>query len=137
MRKLIAFVFAFMFFSSFVATAVETIQPFASNYLDAYSISAIPQGGGKILVEATVNAVHPKMTKIGFSIISLYEMNNNSWTLVETVSSQYTSNAGSHRYQFTYKGTVGKSYYAAASFIAEDATGSDYRTANSVTKVAT
>lgn len=109
----------------------------ASDYLDSYSIGVIPQGGGVIKVVADVEGTHNKMTKIGFPTISLYELNGSTWTPVAVVNSQYIANAGSHQYSFTYKGTVGKTYYAGASFFAQDPTGSDLKNANSLSEKAT
>lgn len=109
----------------------------ASDYISSYSVYVEPQSSGIVCVTAEVKGTHPKMTKIGFPIISLYELNGSTWKLVKVVDSQYTTNKGSYSYSFTYQGTAGKHYYAGASFYAEDTTGHDTREVDSLSVKAT
>jgi hypothetical protein len=111
----------------------------ASKYINSYSINISAQGNGAVKVSVNIDGTHPRMTKIGFPAISLYELNGSTWTLVHTESSKYNPNAtaGSHSYSFTYQGTAGKQYYAKGSFLAEDSTGRDSKDADSPTVKAT
>ena len=111
----------------------------ASDYLDSYSIGISAQGGGVVKVTANVEGTHNKMTKIGFPTIVLYELNGSTWTPVKVVNSQYNpaTLSGSYQYSFTYQGTAGKTYYAYSSFLAQDSTGSDSRSTDSLSIKAT
>jgi len=111
----------------------------ASDQIDSYNITVAAIGGGQIRVTATIAGTHPRMTQIGFPVISLYEWNSTTskWVTKSSVTSQYAYSGGSHSYQFIYSGTVGKLYYAGASFFAQDSLGSDSRSKNSVSMEAT
>lgn len=47
----------------------------SSNYLDAYGVYLTPQSGGKIVITADIDALRP-MTKIGVTVLHLYESSN-------------------------------------------------------------
>lgn len=118
-----------------VAAAIG-ITPFASDQLDSYGVTVTRMGSGVIRVQATINATHPRMTKLGFPTVTLFEYDGSKWNVVDTRSAVYTSNVGSHACTFDYQGAVGKKYYAGASFYGEDTAGSTSRTATSVTVTA-
>ncbi|MDR0325794.1 MAG: hypothetical protein LBI19_06860 [Oscillospiraceae bacterium] len=113
----------------------------ASDQIDSYSITIVPRDSGKIEVTVNIAGTHPRMTKIGFPGITLYERagTTGTWSPVSVHSGKYNPNAtaGSHTYTFTYQGVAGRNYYTYASFFAQDSLGSDSRTANSPIAVAT
>jgi hypothetical protein len=113
----------------------------ASHQIASYSIGIVPRGGGRVEVTANIVGTHRQMTRIGFPSIILYERPNSSssWIGVSSHSGIYNPNvpAGSHTFTFTYQGVIGRQYYARAQFFAQDAQGSDSRSANSPTITAT
>ncbi|MCL2030266.1 MAG: hypothetical protein FWG93_01845 [Oscillospiraceae bacterium] len=134
MKRTLAFVLVILLLAANMSAFART-----SLYIGSHSAGVSPQGGGVVKVSVFVAGTHPRMTKIGFPMVSLYELNGSTWTLVAVQTSQYNPNAtaGSHSYSFTYQGTAGKSYYASASFYAQDTTGSDTKNASSPTVTAT
>lgn len=52
----------------------------SSNYLDAYGVYLTPQSGGKIVITADIDALRP-MTKIGVTVLHLYESSNLDYKL--------------------------------------------------------
>ena len=67
----------------------------SSNYLDAYGVYLTPQSGGKIVITADIDALRP-MTKIGVTVLHLYESSNGvDFHLVRTYrSSDYPEMMG-------------------------------------------
>ena len=62
------------------ATAIETVQPRSSAYLDSYNAYVYPAGNGKIQVWFTVTGTDD-MDTIGALTIRIYESTDNStWT---------------------------------------------------------
>ena len=108
----------------------------ASDYLSTYRILVVPKENGVVQVSATVNGTHSRMTRIGFPVINLYEVDGDTATVVKCLSSQYNYNAGSHGVRYDYQGTIGKEYYAYASFGAEDENGGDSRSLFSASIIA-
>jgi len=109
----------------------------ASDYLSSYNVTVSAMGNGVVRVYASVNATTPNMTKIGFPTVVLYEKSGTTWNTVAVYNSEYTSNSGSHSFKFDYSGKAGTQYYAYASFLAQDASGSDSRTLTSGSVTAT
>jgi hypothetical protein len=105
----------------------------ASHQIAGYSIGITPQGNGNIRVVVSVSGTHSQMTRIGFPSVSLSELNNGQWRVIESSEHLYNPRvpAGSHSYSFTVRGTVGRQYQARASFFAQDAQGFDTRGASS------
>ncbi|MDR1668671.1 MAG: hypothetical protein LBR76_01770 [Oscillospiraceae bacterium] len=136
MKKAISFVLALLLLSTSFITFAR-----ASNQISSYGVGVVAEGNGKIKVNATIWGTHFNMIEIGFPDIILYERNSNDdgWNSVALKSGKYNPNtpAGSYNYSFTYQGTAGKKYYAAAAFFAKDAEGETSRRANSFVETAT
>ena len=100
------------------ATAVATVQPRSSAYLDAYNAYIYPAGDGKIQVWFTVHGTD-YMDTIGALTIRIYESENgsNNWTWKKSFSNgNYPSMIANDDYYHSghvdYQGTVGKYYRA-------------------------
>jgi hypothetical protein len=130
-KKIISVVLAVVLLLSFNLTAFAR----ASNQLSSYTISITPLGNGQIRVALSVFGTHNQMSIVGFPSVAVYERNNSSssWGMKHSSGPHYNPNtsAGSHVYAFIYQGVAGRQYYAASSFLAKDAQGSDSRSANS------
>jgi hypothetical protein len=118
---------------SIPAIAYYTID--ASHQISGYSITIVPRGSGRVEVTVNITGTHPQMTRIGFPSIALYERNNNSsaWRVVHSTGPHWNPRvpAGSHTHTFTFQGVAGRQYYAFSQFFAQDAQGSDTRSASS------
>ena len=111
-------VMALIFPMSVGATAIETVQPRASYYLDSYNAYVYPAGSGKIQVYFSVIGTE-YMDTIGALTIRIYESDNgsNNWTWKKSFSNgNYPSmidyNDYYHSGHVDYQGTVGKYYRA-------------------------
>jgi hypothetical protein len=139
MKRFLSILCAAVVFSVLIAPPIAGAR--ASDQIASYSIGVTAQGNGNIRVSASIAGTHPRMTRIGFPSIALFERANSSsaWTRVHSSGPHYNPNAtaGSHSYTFTYRGVAGRQYYAQTTFFAQDALGSDSRSANSPTVTAT
>ena len=134
-KRAISILLALMLFSGSLVALAER----ASTHIASYGISTTALGSGVIRVKADIDGTHPRMTKIGFPAITLYEWSGSAWVPVKSEIAKYNPNAtaGSHTHTFTYQGVAGRHYYSAASFYAQDTSGSDSRNANSPSVQAT
>lgn len=113
----------------------------SSNYLDAYGVYLTPQSGGKIVITADIDTLRP-MTKIGVTVLHLYESSNGvDFHLVRTYrSGDYPEMMGTGMHFFediiTYNGTPGYRYFVDAFCYAGDKTGYDEKAYSSVVKTA-
>jgi len=99
------------------ATAVETVQPRASYYLDSYNAYVYPAGGGLVQVWFTVIGVD-YLDELGALTIQLYESQDNiNWYRAISFTNDYTPSMlgyndffyGSH---VDYQGVAGRYYKA-------------------------
>ena len=103
------------------ASAVETVQPRASAYLDTYNAYVYMAGGGEVRVYFNAQGTG-YMDEIGVLSIQIYECSTNSsdindWTWKKTFKHNTTSGMLSydddyHSGYVTYQGTAGKYYKA-------------------------
>ena len=99
------------------AATPDTMQPYASNYLDMYNTYICAMGSGKLEIWYTVVA-DTTMDEIGVLSIILYESSNKTnWTRVKTYSHEnYSSMLIEDDWAYSscvsYNGTVGKYYKA-------------------------
>ena len=99
------------------AAEEETLQPYASNYLDSYNAYVYPAGSGKVQVWFTVRGAG-YMDDIGCLLIRLYESSDSvNWTLKKSYSHNNYSGMLDHDDYFhsghvDYNGTAGKYYRA-------------------------
>ena len=99
------------------AATVETVQPYASSYLDSYNAYVYPAGSGKIQVWFTVTGTR-YMDTIGALTIRIYESTDNStWTWKKSFSNgNYPSMVGYDDYYHSghvdYQGVAGRYYRA-------------------------
>lgn len=121
------------------ANAEESAPRRASDYLAYYSVYAIAESDGDIIIEFEVDGTG-RMDSIGASQIIVQEKVGTKWKGVETYygsvgNDMLAENVYSHISSISYTGTPGKEYRALATVYAEDKTGNDFRTVttNSVT----
>ncbi len=99
------------------AATVETVQPYASSYLDSYNAYVYPAGNGKIQVWFTVTGTR-YMDTLGALTIKIYESTDNStWTWKKSFSNgNYPSMVGYDDYYHSghvdYQGVAGRYYRA-------------------------
>ena len=100
------------------ASAVETIQPRASYYLDSYNAYVYPAGNGKIQVYFSVYGTD-YMDTLGALTIQIYESTNGSsnWTWKksftnDTTPSMIDYNDYYHSGHVDYQGVAGRYYRA-------------------------
>lgn len=99
------------------ATAIETVQPRASYYLDSYNAYVYAAGSGKIQVWFTVTGTD-YMDEIGALRIAIYESTDNStWVWQKTFTHESTSgmlgyNDYYHSGHVDYQGVAGRYYRA-------------------------
>lgn len=99
------------------ATAVETVQPRASAYLDSYNAYIYAAGSGKIQVWFNVKGTD-YMDEIGALRIAIYESTDNStWVWQKTFTHESTSgmlgyNDYYHSGHVDYQGVAGRYYRA-------------------------
>ena len=99
------------------AATIETMQPYASNYLDSYNTYICAMGSGKLQIWYTVVG-DTDMDEIGVLSIQLYESSDQkNWTwkktfLHENYSSMLIEDDFVHSSYVSYNGTAGKYYKA-------------------------
>ncbi len=99
------------------AAVVETVQPYASDYLGSYNAYVYPAGGGKIQVWFTVTGTRT-LEALGALTIQIHESTDNSnWTLVRAFSHKYNPdmmgyNDYYHSGHVDYQGVAGRYYRA-------------------------
>lgn len=124
------------------ATAIESVEPRASYYLDSYQTYIYPAGGGEIQVWFSVTGVH-FMDELGALHIFLYESKDNvNWEHVETFSHVDNSNMllendVFHMDHVTYQGVRGRYYKAYVCIWAGKDGGGDTRYLWTSVKIAT
>lgn len=106
-----------MFLPMGAKAAEETVQPRASDYLDAYSASVYSAGWGNMRVYFDVTG-NGYQEALGALTISVYESKDNAtWTCVQTYNhSQYSQmmsyNDNYHSGYVEYDGVIGRYYKA-------------------------
>lgn len=121
-RSLAALLIVTLFISfSVSAASAETMQPYASRYLDSYNSYVYPAGGGKIQVYFSVTGTD-YMDELGVLTIQIYECTTNSsyqndWTWKATYKHNTTSGMLSyndfyHSGHVDYQGVAGRYYKA-------------------------
>lgn len=124
------------------AAEMETMQPYASAYLDSYNAYIYPAGGGKIQVYFTVTGTRTQEA-LGALIIQVYESTDNSnWTLVRAYSHRNNSNMMGYNKVFhagnvDYQGVAGRYYRAYVGIWGGGLTVGDSRYFYTVAKLAT
>lgn len=114
------------------ASAVETVQPRASDYLSSYNAYVYPAGNGKIQVWFSVFGTR-YMDTLGALTIRIYESTDNStWTWKKSFSNgNYPSMIGYddiyHSGHVDYQGVVGRYYRAYVTIWAGKDGGGDTR----------
>lgn len=96
------------------AVSIEEIAPYASAYLDEYSVSLGAKGNGKMSVGMTVDGV-TAMDRIGVSCVDIDEKINGVWyDFDEQYSSDnpdfMTTNSRDYLGSYTFYGTPGRQY---------------------------
>lgn len=126
--------------SSILCTAASaSVQ--SSAYLNSYRATIVPESGGLIVVNVSVDGVSP-MTEIGAKTIYIYEsLDNRSFYRVGTYeSSVYPQMLGSgmnyYEDPITYLGTPGRYYYASVWVYAANEDGSDEKNYSTASKQA-
>lgn len=104
----------------------------ASDQIDGGWAVAQASSGGEIAVEFQINGTG-KMSKIGASLIVVYEKGSNGWTEFDRITasddpSLFTTGAYSHCRTKYFHGVVGRQYYAKVTTFATNSSGTDYRT---------
>lgn len=113
----IAMVFAFLVPVSARAATPETVQPYASAYLDGYGAYVYLPGDGEVRVYFTVEGTG-YMDEIGALSIEIHESEDGvNWDWVETFNHYSTSgmlsyNDDYHSGYVSYDGTAGNYYKA-------------------------
>lgn len=124
------------------AAVVDTVQPYASDYLDSYNSYIYPAGGGKIQVYFTVTGTRTQEA-LGALTIQVYESTDNSnWTLVRAYSHRNNSNMMGYNKVFhagnvDYQGVAGRYYRAYVTIWGGGLTVGDSRSFYTVAKLAT
>lgn len=99
------------------AATVETIQPYASSYLNSYNAYVYPAGNGVVQVWFSVVGTG-YMDELGALMIQIYESKDNStWSWVKTFRSNTTPsmlsyNDNYHSGHVDYQGVAGRYYKA-------------------------
>lgn len=126
--------------SSILCTAASaSVQ--SSAYLNSYRATIVPESGGLIVVNVSVDGVG-RMTELGAKTIYIYEsLDNRSFYRVGTYeSSVYPQmmGSGTHYYEdaVTYLGTPGRYYYASVWVYAANENGSDEKNYTTASKQA-
>lgn len=117
--RIVAFILIMVFAvpMSASAAAEQTVQPYASAYLDSYSAYVYLAGGGEVRVYFNVEG-SGKMDELGVLSVSLYESTDNSnWTWKKTFTHDSTPgmlgyNDYYHSGYVTYQGVQGRYYKA-------------------------
>ncbi|MBQ8143778.1 MAG: hypothetical protein IJ042_03155 [Butyricicoccus sp.] len=96
------------------AVNIEEIMPYASAYLDAYSVSLGAKGNGKMSVGMTVDGI-TTMDRIGVSCVDIDEKINGTWyDFDEQYSSDntdfMTTDSRDYLGSYTFYGTPGRQY---------------------------
>lgn len=99
------------------AATSETVQPYASSYLNSYNAYVYPAGSGEIQVWFTVTGIN-YMDELGALKIQIYESTDGGeWEWVKTF--RYNTTAGMlsynddyHSGHVTYQGVAGRYYKA-------------------------
>ena len=136
MKRLLSFVFAIVIsVSIFILPASATVK--ASDYISYATASIDMKSGCYLEITYYVAGTHV-MDVIGATRIQIYENGGNGWKPVETyISYDYPEMLckNDHIYSYTlpqrYQGIAGRSYYAAVTVYARDASGSDSDIINS------
>lgn len=99
------------------AATIETVQPYASNYLTSYNTYICDMGSGNLQIWFRVMGTGD-MDEIGVLSIRLYESTDNiNWTRVKTYShenysSMLAENDFYHSSYVSYQGVAGRYYKA-------------------------
>lgn len=139
-KRIFSLLLALALMGSTVCAAAElserSIQ--ASLYLDAYSISVTPKGGGKMSVTYIVYGTKT-MDCIGAQKIVVEEWDGSDWSNPVTYTAEknpefYAYNAAEHAGSFTFYGIPGLQYHAILTAYAELDGGSDAKPLTSLAK---
>lgn len=132
-EKLCSLVLLFaMILSAVPANAVEVKEPRASAYFDAYAMSIVPEGNGRMAVSFAVYGTG-RMNKIGvYSLRIETEFAPDKWVEEFTVYGEdhatdfFSENIYEHIGGYYFTGIPGLKYRAVLVAYAEDASGSEY-----------
>ena len=121
--------------TSVYAVKIETVTPYASAYLDEYSVTLNAKGNGKMLVTMTVDGV-TTMDRIGVLCIDIDEKRNGTWyDFDEVYSDDYPyfviSNSFDYADDYAFYGTPGRQYRVTITAYARKNGGSDTGTVTS------
>ena len=114
-------VMVLVFPNAVYVSATESVQPYASNYLTAYSAYVYVTNSGQVQVWYEVMGTGD-MDEIGVLSVKLYESTNGTtWTRVKTFSHENYSTMLSyddwyHSSYVSHQGTTGKYYKAYVCF---------------------
>lgn len=114
------------------ALAVEpghTITPFASAYLDGYSVALSAKGNGKMSLSVDVNGMGMQ-DKIGVVYIDIEQKVNGTWKYYNRLDAVdhpefYSYHSRDHVCNATFNGTPGISYRVTVKVYAQKGAGSD------------
>lgn len=133
------------FSALFIATALlisccqfaiaSDIQPYASEYLSAYTVALAPgDNSGEVRLAFSVLATG-KMTQLGISKVEIYKSNGSYVTTIYSNSANKMLGYSTehHNGNYVYSGVSGTSYYAKVTVYAKDSTGSDSRVVTTAT----
>lgn len=118
-KRIFSFLLVFALLGSLTcsfAAGPEELQPYASDYLDSYTVGVTAKGGGKMSVTFLVYGART-MDKIGAQKIVVEEWDGESWTNFAEYTASGNSNflttqASEHGASFTFYGIPGLQYRA-------------------------
>lgn len=125
-KRIFSFLLAFTLLGNLTcsfAAGPEELQPYASDYLDSYTVGVTAKGGSKMSVTFIVYGTDT-MDKIGAQKIVVEEWDGNSWENFAEYTASKNSNflltqASEHTASVTFYGLPGLQYRATAYVYAE------------------
>ena len=117
------------------AVGIEEIIPYASAYLDSYSVSLGAKGNGRMNVSMTVDGVGVQ-DRIGVLAINIDEKVNGTWYAYEDAYSTENpdfieTNSRDYVGSYSFYGTPGRQYRVTITAYARKGSGSDTGTVTS------
>lgn len=128
-KRILSSLLALLLLSTSLCAAAAEASPYASWYLDAYGVSIIPEGGGKMCVEYLVYGAGT-MDCLGAQKIVIEEWDGSDWSTTGTFSVEknpefYAYNVSEHGGDVYFYGLPGIQYRATLTAYAEKNGGSD------------
>lgn len=139
-KRIVAFAMAFLMLASAPGTALAVengaigngsieITPFASKYLNSYTVVLAAKGSGKMNVSMSVDGTGV-MDKIGVMEIEIDYLKNGTWYYWGSLDSVehpefYSYNSRDYVGDASFTGTPGVTYYVTLTVYAKKGTGSD------------